>query len=416
MQEESKNYEKENFIDDNFNINEDLHNGQIYLIKNKINNKCYIGQALCFTGKNNNKWGALGRWKSHIRETLGEKDNCCILNGSIRKYGVDNFEVLVLIKCPIEELNEKEVYFINLYNSLVPNGYNVKTGGDSGKDSDETKIKKSLARLGTRRDKYSRKYEEDKDLPKYIRSMRIKSNDNTTILDGYVVNKFPIGVDKKEYVKDKYFYINKSRNGEESLKEAIEYLDQLKLKYNYINEEVFPEKSEIKPILTFIEKKENNLIDKLPENIFPILEDFKIKGYTVKDIKNNNDYFYPEKDFIGKTNRWNLNDAKKYKEQLLYYKSNNIDITNFGEIDVSGKNNKILDDKFYLPKYVNIYRKKGIEVGFVINGYPDSSYQCGKLKKEFADRKLSKEENYQNCIKFLEELKITKPIQKSIII
>jgi len=43
------------FKNEDFNLEEDLNNGQIYLIRNKINNKCYVGQATCFTGTNNNK-------------------------------------------------------------------------------------------------------------------------------------------------------------------------------------------------------------------------------------------------------------------------------------------------------------------------------------------------------------------------
>ena len=76
------------FKNEDFNLEEDLNNGQIYLIRNKINNKCYVGQATCFTGTNNNRWGTTGRWKSHLREAIkSNQDHCILLNNAIRKYG-----------------------------------------------------------------------------------------------------------------------------------------------------------------------------------------------------------------------------------------------------------------------------------------------------------------------------------------
>ena len=117
------------FKNEDFNLEEDLHNGQIYVIKNKINGKCYIGQALCFTGSNNNKWGTLRRWKSHIREaTKTNKDHCVLLNNAIRKYGENNFEVITLVKCYKEDLDEWEIKYVTQYNSVQPNGYNIRFG------------------------------------------------------------------------------------------------------------------------------------------------------------------------------------------------------------------------------------------------------------------------------------------------
>ena len=394
------------YNNDDFNIKEDLNNGQIYLIKNKINQKCYIGQALCFTGLNNNRWGSIGRWNSHVREaTKSNQDHCILLNNAIRKYGENNFEIRTLIKCKKEDLDKNEEKFIFEYNSIKPYGYNLKVGGSSSKNNEETILKMKESHLGTRREKYSRKYEEDNHLPKYILSHR--KND---IFLAYVISKFPIGIEKKEYIKDTYFRLTKYKTKEEALKEAIKTLDELKEKYKNINEDIFKEKSIIKPIITLKEKKENIIKNKLPEYIFPIIEENKIKGYYVDKIFDKEGNFYNKKEFIGKTNRWNLNDAKKYVEQLLYYNTNNIDISNFDQIDVSGKNNKNLHEKYHLPKYVNIYNVKGIMKGFMINGYPCDKYQRGKYKKTFDNKNLSIDENYKNCIKHLEEIKIEYPI------
>jgi hypothetical protein len=71
-----------------------------------------------------------------------------------------------------------------------------------------------------------------------------------------------------------------------------------------------------------------------------------------------------------------------------------------------------MDEKYYLPMYVNKYTKKGEFIGFVINGYPFSKFVSFKYKKEFADTSLSMEQNYNNCIKYLEKLKIEYPIEE----
>jgi hypothetical protein len=52
---------------------------------------------------------------------------------SINKYGEDNFEFETIDSANnLDELNDKEIYWINFYNSVSPNGYNV-TGGGQGK-------------------------------------------------------------------------------------------------------------------------------------------------------------------------------------------------------------------------------------------------------------------------------------------
>ena len=49
---------------------------------------------------------------------------------AIRKYGVENFIFEVIEECKIEELNQKEEYWIKKYDTFF-NGYNQTLGGDS---------------------------------------------------------------------------------------------------------------------------------------------------------------------------------------------------------------------------------------------------------------------------------------------
>lgn len=93
----------------------------IYKIENLINGNKYIGQS-----QNINQ-----RWRSH-RAYAETKDTP--LYKAIRKYGIENFSFEILEECKIEELNDKEVYWINFYDSYR-NGYNQTIGGDGNRHS-----------------------------------------------------------------------------------------------------------------------------------------------------------------------------------------------------------------------------------------------------------------------------------------
>lgn len=53
------------------------------------------------------------------------------MSRAIRKYGKESFNRTILEECPIEQLNEREKYYIAKYNTISPNGYNLTAGGDS---------------------------------------------------------------------------------------------------------------------------------------------------------------------------------------------------------------------------------------------------------------------------------------------
>lgn len=89
----------------------------IYLIRNTVTNKVYIGQSVDIER----------RWSEHKARAFNLNNNCTHkpLYLSMRKYGIDVFTVEVLCECSPEELNEKEEYYIYYYNSISPNGYNI---------------------------------------------------------------------------------------------------------------------------------------------------------------------------------------------------------------------------------------------------------------------------------------------------
>lgn len=91
----------------------------IYKIENLTNGKIYIGQSI-------HPYRRLIEHMYMARHHLDELP----IHLAISKYKEENFSFTVLEE-DIENYNEREAYWINYYNSLVPNGYNILAGGQS---------------------------------------------------------------------------------------------------------------------------------------------------------------------------------------------------------------------------------------------------------------------------------------------
>jgi group I intron endonuclease len=90
----------------------------IYKITNLINQHCYVGQSRQIER----------RWYNHKIAAFNENDKAYEypLYRAIRKYGLENFSFEMLEECQIDELNEKEIFWINTLNPE----YNQTDGGD----------------------------------------------------------------------------------------------------------------------------------------------------------------------------------------------------------------------------------------------------------------------------------------------
>ena len=86
----------------------------IYKVTNKINGKVYIGQSVDI-GK---------RWRQHMTA----KDDI-YFHKAIQKYGVENFQWEIIEKCKKKDLDERESYWIEYYDSYNK-GYNCTKGGE----------------------------------------------------------------------------------------------------------------------------------------------------------------------------------------------------------------------------------------------------------------------------------------------
>lgn len=64
---------------------------------------------------------------------LNEEKGNSYLHRAMNYHGVDNFNFEVIEEVENSLLNEREIYWISFYNSLVPNGYNLTAGGEGTK-------------------------------------------------------------------------------------------------------------------------------------------------------------------------------------------------------------------------------------------------------------------------------------------
>lgn len=97
--------------------------GIIYKISNSINSKVYIGQTIRPLEE---------RLKRHFHDAITYPDSQIHFHRAIRKYGSGVFNIIKIDEAnSLEELNQKEQYWIQYYNS-ISNGYNEALGGHGG--------------------------------------------------------------------------------------------------------------------------------------------------------------------------------------------------------------------------------------------------------------------------------------------
>lgn len=95
----------------------------IYCIENKINHKKYIGKSV----------NIKKRWEDHIRDLNRGKHCNKYLQASWDKYGQENFDFYIIEKVSNEKLSEREIYWIDILNTMDDKyGYNLAKGGDGG--------------------------------------------------------------------------------------------------------------------------------------------------------------------------------------------------------------------------------------------------------------------------------------------
>ena len=92
----------------------------IYLLRNIINGKVYVGKTLKDPEK---------RLKEHLSDRLKPSEQHRPLYKAMNKYGPESFILEIVEECQAEEAADKEIYWIAYYNSYHY-GYNATKGGD----------------------------------------------------------------------------------------------------------------------------------------------------------------------------------------------------------------------------------------------------------------------------------------------
>jgi len=100
----------------------------VYVFTNKINGKQYVGYT---------KLNLSHRAASHIYDSL--KGSTYPFHAAIRKYGMDNFDAIIVLECEtVEEAQLREYEWIDHLKTREV-GYNVAKGGDGGFTSEMAK-------------------------------------------------------------------------------------------------------------------------------------------------------------------------------------------------------------------------------------------------------------------------------------
>ena len=107
----------------------------IYKITNQINGHSYIGLSTHIED----------RWDYHKNPYNWEREKDKSLYQAIKKYGIENFSFEISEECSLEELSEKEKFYVAKYNTFY-NGYNMTAGGEDNQGESHIQAPANLQR------------------------------------------------------------------------------------------------------------------------------------------------------------------------------------------------------------------------------------------------------------------------------
>lgn len=147
----------------------------IYIYTNRINGKQYVGQTTNSINERQHK---------HLTEVRHPKYKS-VFHDAIRKYGIENFNREV-IKVDKAMLDTYEIDLIARWDTKVPNGYNILSGGGGmrgHKHTDEWKREASERNTGSKNAMYGRKCsKETRKLMSKAHKGRIVSDDTRGLM------------------------------------------------------------------------------------------------------------------------------------------------------------------------------------------------------------------------------------------
>lgn len=190
----------------------------IYKITNNINGKIYIGQS------NNIQ----RRFSEHQNRGATSRIPVDI---AIQRYGKENFNFEIIEECSIEQLNQKETYWITYFNS-IENGYNCSVGGDQqsiGSNNGRAILTENEVKFI--RTAYNN-HERRKDVYEYFKD-KITFSSFARIWDGTSWAHIMPEVFTEE---NKRYYSKEATNGEKSSNAKLTDEEVIKIRERYVSE------------------------------------------------------------------------------------------------------------------------------------------------------------------------------------
>jgi group I intron endonuclease len=184
----------------------------IYKIKNKINNKIYVGKSL-----------------EDDPEYFGSGIS---IKRAIEKYGKDSFEKEIIERCEkLETLNEREKYWIREYKSTDRKiGYNLAEGGNGGntrKGYSEMELlnyQKKLSESVLNSEKYKLFVDDRRGKKRPEHSKKLKE-----LYETGKIKPWNLGVKTSEETKKKISKKNKGKKFSEEIKKKISDSKKVKI-------------------------------------------------------------------------------------------------------------------------------------------------------------------------------------------
>lgn len=118
----------------------------IYKYQNKLNGKIYIGQSTDIER----------RYQQHLWDAEKRPEQGTGIDLAINKYGINNFTFEIIEQCNSEQLDERERFWIEYFNSYT-DGYNRTPGGSSLKGEEHPRAILTKEQVWQIRDLYGKR-------------------------------------------------------------------------------------------------------------------------------------------------------------------------------------------------------------------------------------------------------------------
>lgn len=227
----------------------------IYKTTNLINNKIYIGQS-----------------KNNYSHYYGSGK---LIKKALKKYGVLNFkkEILVDNIDDLDMLNNLEIYYINLYNS-IKNGYNIHKGGRGNTEECNYKISNHLINNKFRLGKKLRQEHKDR----ISITLKNKFKDNTNFKERCSKTALKVIEKGNNYILN-LNEINRKNLNKKATEKALE-INCIKLKITNIIDNTIMFFNSKKEFLKYLNKKGSYSFDKCFKNNKLLYNTYKIEKHV----------------------------------------------------------------------------------------------------------------------------------------